>query len=104
MIHIHEFNEEQINMIEDLGICSSIGAMQGCVVPSKGTELSFEAFVKDYEEQARYAARTFYNDESKWKQLAEVWAGVDIDIVICALATVTTPEEREELLNKLFGW
>jgi hypothetical protein len=103
MAGIYEFSEEDIREIKQLGICSSVGAMQGPIVPSKGTEITFDAFVKEYEPQARYCARVFFDDENKWQWLAETWAGVDIDIV-CDALTVSIPEDRETVLGKLFRW
>jgi hypothetical protein len=100
---IYEFSEEQIDIIKRLGMCSSLGAMLGPVVPRKGTELSVKAFAKEYELQARYCAHTFFNNV-QWELLAEGWASEDIEIIRYALMTAETQEEKETILNKLFGW
>ena len=103
MAGVFEFSEEEISEIKKLGMCSSIGAMQGPIVPGKGTELSCDAFVREYEPQARYCARVFFEDENKWKWIAETWAGVDVDI-LQDLRAVTKPEDFQDVLNKTLGW
>jgi hypothetical protein len=77
---IYEFTAEQIEQINGLGLFSRYGAMQGTVTPSPDLPLTFDSLVEQYGDQAKYASRAFGLDESKWKALAEIWAGTDIDI------------------------
>lgn len=100
---IREFTEEEIDTIKTLGLSTSIGAMQGGILPSKETELSVDAFVKEYKPQARYCAKVFFEDENKWKWIAETWASVDI-YILQDLRTVTKPEDFQGILNKMLGW
>lgn len=97
---IQEFTDDQIARIKALGMCQSIGAMLGDIVPRKGTEVSVDGFVKEYEEQARYAARIFFDNEDLWKCIAEIWAQTDIDI----LRDVMCFTDRDTALNEMFGW
>jgi hypothetical protein len=77
---IYEFSAEQVEEINGLGFVSRYGAMQGLVVPSPDLPLTYESLVEQYEDQARYVSRIFGMDEGNWRMLAELWAGIDIDI------------------------
>ena len=77
---IYEFTTEQIEQINGLGFISRYGAMQGLVTPSPDLPLTFESLVEQYGDQAKYALKTFGLDGDNWRMLAELWAGMDIDI------------------------
>lgn len=77
---IYEFTAEQIEEINGLGLISRYGAMQGLVTPSADLPLTFDSLVEQYGDQAKYASRVFGLGEENWRTLAEIWAGIDIDI------------------------
>ena len=77
---VYEFTEEQINQINGMGMFSRYGAMQGLVVPSPDLPVTYDSLVEQYGDQARYAVKAFGLEESCCSMLAEMWAGMDIDI------------------------
>lgn len=77
---IYEFSAEQIAQINSMGMVSRFGAMQGPLLPSPDLPLTLDSFAGQYEEQAKYALKTFGLDGISWQMLAEMWAATDIDI------------------------
>lgn len=77
---VYEFTEEQIAQINGLGPVSRYGAMQGLVLPSPELPLTYDSLVEQYGDQAKYASMAFGLDEANWRSLAEMWAGIDLDI------------------------
>lgn len=77
---VYEFTTEQIEQINGMGMFSRYGAMQGLVVPSPDLPVTYDSLVEQYGDQARYAVKTFGLEESFCSMLAEMWAGMDIDI------------------------
>ena len=77
---IYEFTEEQIAQVNSMGMFSRYGAMQGLVTPSADLPVTYDSLVEQYGDQARYAVKAFGLEESCCHMLAEMWAGMDIDI------------------------
>lgn len=99
--NVRMFTPEEVDKINKLTIFSRLGAMQGGVVPPRGTPMTYSGIAAAYEAQARYAATVFA--DVTWELLVDVWTPTDLDIVRDAL-TCVDDEHKEDILCKLWGW
>ena len=81
---------------------AEIGALQEGVVPDLSKPVTYDSLVEQYEAQARKACQTREQPESNWRMYAEIWAGMDMEIIRDVLA-VNQGRPQEEVLRELFG-
>lgn len=73
--------------------------MQGGVLPDPDKPVTFESLVEQYKDQAVRACRERGWDERLWRNLAEIWADVDMEIfkaILEARPGVTAREVLQE--------
>lgn len=81
---------------------AEIGALQEGVVPDITKPLTMDSLVEQYEAQARKACRMRGEPEDHWRIYAEIWAGMDLEIIRDVLA-IQHDRPQEEVLRELFG-